>query len=294
MRRCGAWRQIFNPCTPSASVNSPLPTKPPAPESPPGEVWLFGTCLVDTIYPQAGVAALELMERAGVRVLYPPGQTCCGQPPFNSGYLADARAVARQQMACFPGEAPIVAPSGSCAAMLRHHYASLFAGEPDAAQAAAFSARVWEWSDFMLRVLGATLDAMLTDSGPSVRVAYHPSCHLLREMDVREAPLALLGHLGGVEVMPLADAESCCGFGGTFSIKQADISAAMVGDKVRAVVESGAEVLVSMDAGCLMNIGGALQKAGGRAATIRVLPLPAFLLERCTGNHTVDDTGGGK
>ena len=249
----------------------PYPARPEA-------VYFFGTCLLDLINPEAGLAAVELLERQGVRVIFPQDQTCCGQPAFNAGYRDEAAAVARAQAGLFPRPLPVVVPSGSCGAMMHRFYPELFpaATDPGAAAAREVAGRVWEWSDFMVNVL----DARLEDRGPAVRVAYHPSCHLLREMGVREAPLALLGQLARVELVPLADSEECCGFGGTFSIKQSDISAAMLADKCRAVVESGAEVLVSMDAGCLMHIGGGLARQG---RPIAVKPLPLFLKERLDG-----------
>lgn len=268
----------------------------------PGEVYFFGTCLVDTIYPQAGLAAVELMEREGLRVIYPPGQTCCGQPPFNSGYRNEARQVAASQIALFPKPIPVVVPSGSCSAMMCEHYGSLFpedSGEDAASDSAAgggegdgagdsmedatiarrareFSRRVVEWSDFMVNVL----DVKLKDLGPPVKVTYHPSCHLLRDMGVRDAPLHLLRQLEQVDFRPLPEAEECCGFGGTFAIKQGDISWAMVEDKRRTVEESGAEVLVSLDCGCLMHIAGAMAKAG---QPIQAMPLAQFLKERTSG-----------
>lgn len=248
----------------------------PAPRtypSKPEAVYFYGTCLLDTFYPQAGLAAVELIEREGVRVIYPQGQTCCGQPPFNSGYRAEALEVARAQLPLFPKPLPVVVPSGSCAAMMHRHYGELFHGDRDAGTAGEFSRRVFEWSDFMVNVLHARLE----DRGPTVRVTYHPSCHLLRELGVRDAPRQLLAQLEQVEVLLLPDAETCCGFGGSFSVKMEGISAAMVKDKCSAVAQSGAEVLVSLDAGCLMNIGGALEKAG---AATQCLPLPLFLKQR--------------
>ncbi len=253
---------------------SPAPPRsyPPKPEA----VYLYGTCLVDGFFPEAGLAAVELLEREGVRVIFPQDQTCCGQPAFNSGYREEARAVARTQLALFPKPLPIVVPSGSCGAMLRVHYPALFAGEPDEAQAREVAGRVFEWSDFMVNVLGVTL----ADRGEPVRVTYHPSCHLLRELGVRDAPQQLLAQLANVEVVPLPDATECCGFGGTFSVKQAGVSAAMVADKCRAVAETGAAVLLSVDSGCLMNIGGALARQGAPTAW---QALPLFIRERVEG-----------
>ena len=243
----------------------------------PASVYFYGTCLVDTFLPEAGLAAVELIEAEGVRVIFPQGQTCCGQPPFNSGYRREARQAARAQLALFAEPIPVVVPSGSCGAMLKVHYPELFRGEPEEEAVRALAARVVEWSDFMARVLGARLK----DRGDPVRVTYHPSCHMVREMGVREAPKALLGQLEGVTLLPLPDEGECCGFGGTFAVKQAPLSRAMVGDKSRAVEESGAEVLVSGDAGCLLNIEGTLTRNG---SSVQCLPLPLFIKRRVSGD----------
>lgn len=249
-------------------MHSPV-THPPKPDA----VYFFGTCLVDVFQGEAGLAAVELIEAEGVRVIYPQGQTCCGQPPFNSGYRDEARTVALGQMAMFPKPIPIVVPSGSCAAMMRVHYPHLFAGTPHEAAARALAARVFEWSEFMVHVL----NARLTDRGAPLKVTYHPSCHLLRELGAGEGPLALLRQLNQVDLVPLPQAEECCGFGGTFSVKYDAISAAMVRDKVRHVAETGARVLVSADSGCLMNIAGALSRAGEPVAA---MPLALFIRGR--------------
>jgi L-lactate dehydrogenase complex protein LldE len=257
----------------------PLPSRPYPPK--PDEVYFFGTCLVDLMYPRAGLAAVELIEREGVRVIFPQGQTCCGQPAFNSGYRREAREVARVQMALFPKPIPVVVPSGSCGAMLRLHYPALFdatdgATEAEHTQAVELAGRVFEWSEFLVHVLHARLE----DRGPPLPVTYHPSCHLMRELGIRDEPLTLLRQLMQVELRPLPEAEQCCGFGGTFSVKQGAISAAMVADKCACVRETGAGVLVSGDSGCLMNIGGALKKAG---SPVRAVPLAQFIWERVTG-----------
>lgn len=256
-------------------MSGSAPARPYPPK--PREVYFFGTCLIDLLYPQAGLAAVELLEREGVRVIFPQDQTCCGQPPFNSGYREQARAVARAQMALFPKPIPVIVPSGSCGAMLAVHYPDLFADDPEAVRAAReFSARVFEWSDFVVNVLRVRWE----DRGPQVAVTYHPSCHLLRGLGVDRAPITLLQQLARVELRPLPDAAQCCGFGGTFAVKQAPISEAMVADKCAAVAETGAQVLVSVDCGCLMNIGGALAKRG---SAVRAVPLPLFLKERVHG-----------
>jgi L-lactate dehydrogenase complex protein LldE len=251
----------------------PPPRYPPKPKA----VYFFGTCLLDVFHGRAGLAAVELIEREGVRVIYPQDQTCCGQPPFNSGYRDESRHVAEAQMALMPGPHPVVVPSGSCGAMMRVHYPRLFAGDPMREPASReFASRVFEWSEFMVNVLGVTL----VDRGQPAKVTYHPSCHLMRELHAGDAPLALLRQLGNVELLPLPQAEECCGFGGTFSVKYDAISAAMVGDKAGNIADTGAHTVVSADAGCLMNIGGALARRGH---PIAVKPLAAFLKERVDG-----------
>ena len=239
----------------------------------PQTVYLFGTCLIDLSFPQAGLSAIRLLERAGLRVVYPQGQTCCGQPAYNSGYRDEARAVARVQLDAFPEDWPVVVPSASCAGMLKHHYPPLFAGTPDAARAAAFAGRVVELSDFLTRVL----DVRLEDRGPPTRVAVHISCSARREMGVAGASLDLLGRLANVEVVEPEQATECCGFGGTFAVKQPEISAAIAADKAQAILATGAEVLVGPDCGCLMNLGGTLARLGGGP---RVCHLAEFVWER--------------
>jgi len=220
-------------------------------------VYFFGTCLVDLFFPEAGMAGIRLLEREGLRVIYPQGQTCCGQPAFNCGYEAEARAVGRAQMELFPGDLPIVVPSGSCAAMMRHHYP------------AEFGERVHELTEFLVNVLGVTL----RDRGTPVKVAWHQSCHAARDMGVKDEPKSLLRQLGNVELIELARERECCGFGGTFSVRYPDISSAMRIDKAEDVTATGASELLSGDCGCLMNIAGALNG-------IRVRHVAEFLWER--------------
>ncbi|HEX9161886.1 MAG TPA: (Fe-S)-binding protein [Thermoanaerobaculia bacterium] len=238
----------------------------------PDSVYFFGTCLVDLFYPQAGLAAIRLIQREGVRVIFPQGQTCCGQPAFNSGYQDDARAVARKQIALFPGDLPIVVPSGSCAAMMRHHYPALFEGEADHAAAAAFASRICELTQFL-----TTLGIELRDRGEPVKVAWHASCHAMREMGVGDEPKSLVRQLSNVELLELSRERECCGFGGTFSVRYPEISAAMVSDKAADVVATGAQELLSADCGCLMNIAGAL---GAKGVPLRARHVAEFLWER--------------
>jgi L-lactate dehydrogenase complex protein LldE len=241
-----------------------------------GTVYFFGTCLVDLFYPDAGLAGIELLEREGLRVVFPQAQTCCGQPAYNCGYSDEARAVARAQVALFGEPWPIVVPSASCAGMMKRHYRELFAGEPDLPAVESFCARVHELTEFLVSVL----DVKLVDRGTPVRVTWHSSCHALREAGVVEEPKALLGQLANVELVGLARERECCGFGGTFSIRYPEISAAMVTDKAADVTSTDGAELLSGDCGCLMNIGGHLAAKG---SAVRPRHIAEFLWERTRG-----------
>jgi len=222
------------------------------------------------------LAAIRLIEREGVRVIFPHDQSCCGQPAYNSGYPGEARAVARQQIRTLHEEIPIVVPSGSCAGMMKHHYPTLFAGDKDLPHAQAFSERVFEWSEFMARVLGAQYE----DRGEPLRVTWHSSCHALREMQVIEHSKRLLRQLKNVELVELTKEHECCGFGGTFSIKHPAISGAMVNDKVDDIQRTGAARVIAGDCGCLMNITGAADQRGLPFAGQH---LAEFIWERING-----------
>jgi len=242
----------------------------------PGRVYFFGTCLIDLFYPEAGLAGIELIQREGVEVIFPQGQTCCGQPAWNSGYRDQARQVARAQLECFQEPLSVVVPSGSCAGMMRHHYPQLFQGDADQARAIELSDRIFELTEFLVRVL----HIQLRDLGPPTRVALHTSCSARREMDVAGDHLQLLQQLSNVELVEPERKQECCGFGGTFAIKHPDISAAMVHDKATAIRATGAEQLISGDCGCLMNIHGHLQHEG---AGLTAEHIASFLWERTHG-----------
>ena len=244
--------------------------------SKPSAVYFFGTCLVDLLYPQAGLCAMRLLAREGIRVIFPQGQTCCGQPAYNSGYRDEARRVARAQLDAFPEDLPVVVPSASCAGMLKVHFPDLFAATSDADRAAALAGRVVELTDFLVRVL----DVRPLDLGPPIRVAVHNSCSARRELGVAKATLDLLARLANVEAIEPDHASECCGFGGTFAVKQPEISAAMAADKAGAIVATGAGVLVGQDCGCLMNLGGTLARQGGGPAVKHIAEL---LWERTGG-----------
>lgn len=241
----------------------------PAPE----RAYFFATCLIDLLYPKAGLAGMQLIRRAGVEVIFPEDQTCCGQPAFNSGYRDEALAVARAQLAYFKRDIPVVVPSGSCAGMIKAHWPELFAGEPDEAQALAVAGRTHELTEFLVDVL----NIQLADLGEPVKIAVHTSCSARREMGVADRIQTLLAQLDKVEVLTQDREAECCGFGGTFAVKQADIAGAMVKDKTDALRATGAQRVISQDCGCLMNIGGAFEHQGDGPATQHVAE---FLLER--------------
>lgn len=236
-------------------------------------VMLFGTCLVDTFFPEVGEAAVRLLRRFGATVTFPKGQTCCGQPAYNAGYRDEARAAAAHFLSVFSGTDYIVTPSGSCAAMVKHHYPALFRDVP-AIRAAAESAagRVFELSQFLVQVLRVHEEG-LPGKG---RVTYHSSCHLTRGLGVREEPLLLLRSLKGAEFVPLPDATRCCGFGGTFMAKLPEISCALAEEKADSILSTGADTVTGCDAGCLMNIADAMKKRG---SPVRVAHLAALLAE---------------
>jgi L-lactate dehydrogenase complex protein LldE len=236
-------------------------------------VSLFVTCLADVMYPQVGESVVRLLTRYGCEVDFPPTQTCCGQPAFNSGYQDEAREVARAMIRAFEHSDYVVSPSGSCTGMIHHYYPYLFENEPEwKLKAEALVKKTHEFSQFLVQVLGVSdLGAIFEE-----KVTYHPSCHAMRLLGVREEPMKLLENVKGVEIVELSHKEDCCGFGGTFAVKMADMSEAMVCEKARHVAETGATVLVGTDMGCLMNIDGRLNKEG---KPVRVMHL-AELLEK--------------
>ncbi len=222
-------------------------------------VGLFATCLVDGVSPGVGVATVGLLRRLGVQVEFPVGQTCCGQMHVNTGYQADAVPLVANFVECFAGFDAVVAPSGSCVGSVRHQHVMVAerAGEAGLAQAAAgVAARTFELSEFLVDVL------QVTEVGAYFphRVTYHPTCHSLRMLRVGDKPLRLLRNVRGLELVELGDAESCCGFGGTFAVKNAETSTAMLADKMRHVLDTRAEFVTAGDASCLLHIGGGLSR----------------------------------
>lgn len=241
--------------------------------SKPADVYFFGTCLVDLFYPEAGLSAIELIEREGINVLYPQAQTCCGQPPFNSGYNKEAMTVAAQQINIFSDPIPIIVPSASCAGMMKHHYATLFKHHSMQLKANEFSSRIYELTEFLVKVL----DISLADKGKPITVALHTSCSARREMAVADDGMSLLKQLKNVTLVEPERAAECCGFGGTFSIKQPEISAAMTEDKCQSIERTGASTMVSGDCGCLMNLNGVMEKNN---RGIKGEHLASFLINR--------------
>ena len=230
-------------------------------------VGLFVTCLVDLYRPNVGFSAVELLERAGCVVEVPIGQTCCGQPAYNSGDREDARQIARQVIELFEGFDHVVAPSGSCAGMLKLHYPGLFDDEPEwRARAEAFAARVHELTAFLVEVAG--MEGVAANHPGSC--TYHDSCSAQRELGVREQPRTLLASVQGLELREMDDTEVCCGFGGTFCVKYPEISERMVSDKAAAVQASGADTLLAGDLGCLLNIAGRLKREGSAVRVYHV------------------------
>jgi L-lactate dehydrogenase complex protein LldE len=239
----------------------------------PEKVYYFGTCLMDSIYPQAGLAGLKLIQREGVQVIYPRQQSCCGQPAYNSGFPKEAKKVALKQVRLFAEDYPIVVPSGSCAGMMKHHYPLLFESDKNLQRVRQFSERVVELSEFLVQ----TLHIQLADRGQPIKVTWHSSCHAMREMHVIEYSKSLIRQLQNVELVELQNEHECCGFGGTFAIKQPKISGTMVGDKVADIRQTGAERLLAGDCGCLMNISGAMDY---QSVPIRSQHLAEFIWER--------------
>lgn len=233
-------------------------------------VGLFVTCLVDLFRPSVGFAAVRLLEAAGCDVIVPSAQTCCGQPAYNSGDRTDAAEIARALIAAFADVDYVVAPSGSCAGMLKKHFPGLFADdETMRARAQAFAAKTHELIAFLVDVRGMKSVEGLAD-GFVGRVTYHDSCSGLRELGIRRQPRTLLKSIPGLELVELADGEACCGFGGTFSVKYPAVSNAIVERKARDVVATGAPLLLAGDLGCLMNMAGKLTRAGETVAARHV------------------------
>ena len=234
-------------------------------------VTLFIQCLVDTIYPEVAEAMVGVFRRLGISLTCPTDQTCCGQPAFNAGYRRQARFAAQHFIDVFQDAEVIVCPSGSCVNMVRHHYEELFKNNSQwLRRAQDLANRTYEFSEYLVDVLGVDELGARFES----RVTYHDSCHLLRSIGVREQPRKLLHNVSGLDFIEMQDSDYCCGFGGSFSVKYSDISNAMVTDKVKNIMDTGADVVVGCDMGCLMNIQGKLSRMG---SDIKVMHLAQIL-----------------
>ena len=231
-------------------------------ESPKGKrVSLFVTCMVDMLYPQTGMSVVEVLRHLGVEVDFPMAQTCCGQPAYNGGYRDEAREVAEQFLRAFRGAEVIVTPSGSCAAMVRHEYPALFENDPEWRDEARRVAGItWEFSEFIVDGLGITdLHGRLPQPQS---FAFHDSCHGLRLLGLKEAARTLVGNLDNATIVDWDNSETCCGFGGLFSVKMADISGAMLRDKLDHIAQCEADLILTGDVSCLTHMNGGLQKQG--------------------------------
>ena len=250
-------------------------------------VQLMVTCMIDSLAPDVGFAVVRLLEKAGVEVEVPEEQTCCGQPAFNAGCWDDARALARHVIDVFgKSDAPVVIPSGSCGDMVIHQAAHLLADDPAYAERAkALAARTYELTAFLVDVLGMTD----FDAGFQGRVAYHPACHGLRGLGVNRQPKALLERMRGAEICPLPEAETCCGFGGLFALKMADISSSLLDRKIANIEASGADTVVATDISCLTHIAGGLHRRGSSIAVKHLAELLAG-----EGRRTTDEGRGTK
>jgi L-lactate dehydrogenase complex protein LldE len=238
---------------------------------------LFITCLGDQLFPEVGLSVVRVLRRLGCDVDFPQAQVCCGQPAFNTGYPGDARRVAHALLDAFEASEYVVSPSGSCVGMIHHYYEELFRDDPELLQRArAFRDKTHEFSQFLRNVL--SIDALPARFDEPV--TYHASCHGSRLLGARDEPLALLRLVQGLELRPLERCEDCCGFGGTFSVKLSDLSAAMADEKVTHIAATGARFLVGTDMGCLMNIAGRMKR---RRIEIEPLHL-AQLLDRALSN----------
>jgi L-lactate dehydrogenase complex protein LldE len=229
-------------------------------------VTLFIPCFVDALFPRAGISMVEILERLGHKVVCPEEIVCCGQPPFNSGYWDEARAVAGKVLGQLKDAEVIVIGSGSCGAMLKNFYPELFKDTPQLELAKQISSRTWEFSEFLVKKLG------VTDLGAKFphKVTFHDGCHGLRELGVKKSPRELLGYVRGLQLVEMAEVETCCGFGGTFAAKFPMISTAMGDVKCANATETGADYIVSNDSSCLMHLQGLLSRQGSKLKTIHL------------------------
>ncbi|HTE15670.1 MAG TPA: (Fe-S)-binding protein [Burkholderiales bacterium] len=232
------------------------------------KVGLFVTCLVDLMRPSIGFAALKLLEDAGCEVIVPAAQTCCGQPGYNSGDRASALALARKVLGEFEDCEYVVAPSGSCAGMIRTHYPDLFSAQPEEARAAKLCARTYELTDFLVSVMHTAGTANRITKKSIKSYTYHDSCSGLRELNVKAQPRALLAMIDGLTLKEMDECETCCGFGGTFAVKYGDISTHIADRKCQNIAKCNVDAVVLGDLGCMLNIEGRLRRRGDTATQV--------------------------
>jgi len=234
---------------------------------------LFVTCIIDTLYPEIGKSVVQVLNKAGVEVAFPKAQTCCGQPAYNAGLWELARPIAMHTIEVLESvDGPVVIPSGSCTAMIRHGYLELFADDPQwLSRATAIAERTYEFTEYLVDQLN------VIDFGASFegKVAYHSSCHLLRDLGVDKQPRLLLNAVMGIEFGELPHSDECCGFGGVFSVEHPEISLAMLERKIDNIDQSGARTIVSCDAGCLTNINGGLHRKNKQQRVLHIAEILA-------------------
>ncbi|PIE59297.1 MAG: oxidoreductase [Desulfobulbus propionicus] len=241
------------------------------------KVYFFATCLGGAVFTQTSVNAVKLLQDQGVSVVFKKEQTCCGQPSFNTGYFADTKKIALYNIDLFSENYPVIVPSGSCAGMMKHDYVELLKGSEHETRAKEFAGRVYELSEYLDR----ELKAEYKDQGEKIKITWHSNCHALRVQKCIESSKNILRQFENVELIELEREEECCGFGGTFAVKEDEISNAMVQEKIKWIQQSGADYVVSADSGCLLNIGGALAKANSRVKSVHLYD---FMAKRIKGD----------
>ncbi|WP_104757688.1 (Fe-S)-binding protein [Helicobacter salomonis] len=220
------------------------------------KVYFFATCLGGAVFSQTALNCIKLLQKEGIEVVFKKDQTCCGQPSYNSGYYTQTREVVLHNVRLFKEDYPVVVPSGSCVGMMAHDYLELFEGHREYEEVKHFASRVFELSEF----LDKKLEVRYSDTGAPIKVTWHSNCHALRVSKVIESAKKIIAQLSNVELVPLQREEECCGFGGTFAVKEPEISYAMVQDKIKDIENQNVECVLSADAGCLLNISGAMAK----------------------------------
>ncbi|TLD80231.1 (Fe-S)-binding protein [Helicobacter sp. MIT 05-5293] len=236
-------------------------------------VYFFSTCLGGVAYADTCMNAIRLLQKEGLEVVFKKDQTCCGQPSYNSGYYEQSKKIALYNVDLFKGEEPIIVPSGSCTGMMREDYLELFKGEPEYERVKQFCSRVYDLGEYLHKILKVSYQ----DKGEPTKVTWHSNCHALRSAKVIDSAKALISSLANVDLIELEREEECCGFGGTFSIKEPEISNAMVSQKIQDILSRDVEYLISADAGCLLNISGAMKKQN---VAVKPIHLYDFLAQR--------------